>query len=218
MIQVSIAGIGGQGSVLAAKILAQAAQIKGWHVRSAETIGMAQRGGNVISHVRMGNLGEEVFAPLPAQHSIDVLIALEPGEAARSYNLVKPDGLIVVAKSFRPATAVDPRQMRDQAGYNPHAVLAALKNAPCNVEVIDDDALCEQVGSRKALNIIMLATTLALLDTEISNGKYRDNALSGVLTIDDMKQALTQCVKPRFIDMNNAAIDYAVQAVKARVE
>ena len=57
MINVSLAGIGGQGSVLAAKILAEAARSKGWQVRTAETTGMAQRGGDVMSHVRMGNQG-----------------------------------------------------------------------------------------------------------------------------------------------------------------
>ena len=57
MKNVVLTGIGGQGTVLAAKILAQAAQARGWHVRTAETIGMAQRGGSVTSHVRMGNEG-----------------------------------------------------------------------------------------------------------------------------------------------------------------
>ena len=65
MLNVMLTGVGGQGTVLAAKVLAQAAQEKGWHVRTAETIGMAQRGGSVVSHVRMGNDGEEVFSPLP---------------------------------------------------------------------------------------------------------------------------------------------------------
>ena len=55
MIDILLAGVGGQGTVLAAKVLAQAAQSKGWQVRTAETIGMAQRGGNVTSHVRMGS-------------------------------------------------------------------------------------------------------------------------------------------------------------------
>ena len=68
MINVSLAGIGGQGSVLAAKILAEAARSKGWQVRTAETTGMAQRGGDVMSHVRMGNNGEEVFSPVSYTH------------------------------------------------------------------------------------------------------------------------------------------------------
>ena len=94
MINVSLAGIGGQGSVLAAKILAEAARSKGWQVRTAETTGMAQRGGDVMSHVRMGNNGEEVFSPLPGDASDDVIIALEPGEGLRALHLLKSSGVI----------------------------------------------------------------------------------------------------------------------------
>ena len=72
MRNVLLSGVGGQGTVLAAKVLAQAAQDKGWQVRTAETIGMAQRGGNVVSHVRMGDAGEEVFAPLLAEGTADL--------------------------------------------------------------------------------------------------------------------------------------------------
>ena len=64
MLNILLTGVGGQGTVLAAKVLAQAALEKGWQVRTAETIGMAQRGGNVVSHVRIGNKGEQVHAPL----------------------------------------------------------------------------------------------------------------------------------------------------------
>ena len=84
MIDILLAGVGGQGTVLAAKVLAQAAQSRGWQVRTAETIGMAQRGGNVTSHVRMGSGGEEVFSPLITPGTADMVIALEPGEAARA--------------------------------------------------------------------------------------------------------------------------------------
>ena len=94
MINVSLAGIGGQGSVLAAKILAEAARSKGWQVRTAETTGMAQRGGDVMSHVRMGDNGEEVFSPLPGDVSGDVIIALEPGEGLRALHLLKPSGVM----------------------------------------------------------------------------------------------------------------------------
>lgn len=84
MIDILLAGVGGQGTVLAAKVLAQAAQNKGWQVRTAETIGMAQRGGNVTSHVRMGSNGEAVYSPLITPGTADMVIALEPGEAARA--------------------------------------------------------------------------------------------------------------------------------------
>ena len=72
MRNVLLTGVGGQGTVLAAKVLAQAAQAKGWQVRTAETIGMAQRGGSVVSHVRMGDNGEEVIAPLVAKGTADI--------------------------------------------------------------------------------------------------------------------------------------------------
>ena len=60
MLNVMLTGVGGQGTVLAAKVLAQAAQEKGWQVRTTETIGMAQRGGSVVSHGRMGDQGDRV--------------------------------------------------------------------------------------------------------------------------------------------------------------
>ena len=143
MISVSIAGIGGQGNVLAAKILAQAAKTKGWQVRTAETIGMAQRGGDVISHVRMGNNHEEVYAPLPAKGSVDVVIALEPGEGARALPYLKENGLLVVPQSgIAPSTAnlkADP--------YNPAAVIDALAAQGVAVSVVDDQALCDALGT-----------------------------------------------------------------------
>ena len=92
MRNVLLTGVGGQGTVLAAKVLAQAAQAKGWQVRTAETIGMAQRGGSVVSHVRMGDDGEEVIAPLVAKGTADMIIAFEPAEAARVLPYLAPDG------------------------------------------------------------------------------------------------------------------------------
>ena len=106
MIDVLLTGVGGQGTVLASKILAQAAQSKGWKVRTAETIGMAQRGGSVISYVRIGSEGERVHAPLVMRGSADLVIAFEPGEAARVLPYLAPNGLLVTASTpLQPVTA-----------------------------------------------------------------------------------------------------------------
>lgn len=188
MLSVSIAGIGGQGSVLAARILAQAAQSKGWQVRTAETIGMAQRGGNVISHVRMGDAGEAVYSPLPAEQSIDVLIALEPGEALRALPCVKQEGLIVLARTPRP-----PIGGAGDEGYDACALIEELCHLPYTVVTVDDEALTNLIGSKKALNIIMLASALKEMD--------------GAISLDDMKQAVAVCVKPQFLELNMGAID-----------
>ena len=125
MINILLAGVGGQGTVLAAKVLAQAAQSKGWAVRTAETIGMAQRGGNVTSHVRMGSNGEAVHSPLITPGTADMVIALEPGEAARALAYLAPGGVLVTATTaIQPVTAALASQP-----YRAGDVVAALANS-----------------------------------------------------------------------------------------
>ena len=125
MIDILLAGVGGQGTVLAAKVLAQAAQNKGWQVRTAETIGMAQRGGNVTSHVRMGSNGEAVYSPLITPGTADMVIALEPGEAARALPYLAPGGVLVTATTaIQPVTAALASQP-----YRAGDVVAALANS-----------------------------------------------------------------------------------------
>jgi len=190
MINILLAGVGGQGTVLAAKILAQAAQKKGWQVRTAETIGMAQRGGSVMSHVRMGNAGEEVHAPLLAKHSADVIIAFEPAEAARALDYLAADGLLV--------TSVYPIQPVTVAlsgnAYRADEVIARLR------ERLGDRLVCvqskqvlDEVGSYRVFNTVLLAFALAMDAIELS--------------VDDLRQAISVCVKPQFVELNVRACD-----------
>lgn len=203
MINISLAGIGGQGSVLAAKILAETARSKGWQVRTAETTGMAQRGGNVMSHVRMGDEGEEVFSPLPAQVSDDLIIALEPGEGLRALSLLKPQGLLVTASS-----GVAPVVSSFKAApYNPSDMIARLQESGAHVVVVDDERLCSELGSRKVLNIVMLAKALLVV-----NDPTYQNALCGKITLEDMREILPLCVKERFVSLNLRALDLVEQS------
>lgn len=203
MINISLAGIGGQGSVLAAKILAETARSKGWQVRTAETTGMAQRGGNVMSHVRMGDEGEEVFSPLPAQASDDLIIALEPGEGLRALSLLKPQGLLVTASS-----GVAPVVSSFKAApYNPSDMIARLQESGAHVVVVDDERLCSELGSRKVLNIVMLAKALLAV-----NDQTYQNALCGKITLEDMREILPLCVKERFVSLNLRALDLVEQS------
>lgn len=199
MINILLTGVGGQGTVLAAKVLAQAAQSKGWQVRTAETIGMAQRGGSVISHVRMGNLGEEVCAPLLAQGTADLAIAFEPGEAARVLPYLASDGVLVTAKTaVQPVTAALSKEP-----YRADDVLAGIKRAlgaGQTLVAIDDAAIICQVGNRKALNTVLLACAISQNHVPI--------------TLDELKDAIAACVKPRFVDMNVRAVDVAVAALE----
>ena len=196
MINILLAGVGGPGTVLAAKVLAKAAQSKGWQVRTAETIGMAQRGGSVTSHVRMGSDGEAVQAPLVAKGTADVVIAFEPGEAARALPYLAPEGVLVTATSaIQPVTAA-----LAGAPYNGEAVVSALQQSVAGSTVrfvpVDDQALVAAAGNRKALNMMLLAVAVA------------QNRIP--LTIDELKAAVAACVKPQFVTMNLKAIDEAV--------
>ena len=196
MRNVLLTGVGGQGTVLAAKALAQAAQAKGWQVRTAETIGMAQRGGSVVSHVRMGDTGEEVIAPLVAKGTADMIIAFEPAEAARVLPYLAPDGVMVSATtSIQPITAA-----LSPEPYLAKATVASLDER-LNVRagerarfvLVDDEAVLSQVGNRKALNTVLLAFALKTGHLPLS--------------LDDLRDAIRACVKPRFVELNLAAID-----------
>ena len=196
MRNVLLTGVGGQGTVLAAKVLAQAAQAKGWQVRTAETIGMAQRGGSVVSHVRMGDDGEEVIAPLVAKGTADMIIAFEPAEAARVLPYLAPDGVMVSATtSIQPITAA-----LSSEPYLAKATVTSLEKR-LNVRagesarfvLVDDEAVLSQVGNRKALNTVLLAFALKTGHLPLS--------------LDDLRDAIRACVKPRFVELNLAAID-----------
>lgn len=197
MINILLAGVGGQGTVLAAKVLAQAAQNKGWQVRTAETIGMAQRGGSVVSHVRMGSEGEAVHAPLVTPGTADVIIAFEPGEAARSLGYLKPGGTVVSATTLvQPVTAA-----LSSASYSASEVVANLREsldrADASLRLVNDGEVLAALGNRRALNTVLLAAAVACEAVP--------------LTLDELKRAVTACVKPQFVDINIAAIDAAAQ-------
>lgn len=207
MLNIVIGGIGGQGSVLAARILAQAALDKGWKVRTAETIGMAQRGGNVASHVRLGDQGEPVDAPLAANGQADLVIAQEPGEAIRALPFLSGNGLMVCASTAIPSVSTN----LSGKPYEAAPLLAYLQTVCPHFAAVDEDAVSRQIGSRKAVNIVMLTAAVYL-------SEQADYGLRGAIGMDELREALQKCVKPRFIELNLAAIDATVAQLSAAKE
>lgn len=195
MIDILLAGVGGQGTVLAAKLLAQTAARKGWKVRTAETIGMAQRGGSVTSHVRMGSDGEPVYTALLMPGTADLIVAFEPGEGARALRYLAPNGVLVTATTvLQPVTSA-----LSQTPYTSAETIDSLRatlaaQAPqATLVAVDDAAILHKVGTSRVLNVVMLASALA-------QGHVP-------LTVDELKEAVRACVKPRYVDMNLKAID-----------
>ena len=144
-----ICGVGGQGTVLAAKVLSQAAISNGERVLSAETIGMAQRGGSVVSHVR---IGEDVFSPLVPQGQADVLIAFEAAEAVRNIAFLKQGGSVIVNKKVvQPVTA----SLNGKA-FDENEMISYLEKVAGNVIAVDTDQACKDLGSSKVVNMVLL--------------------------------------------------------------
>lgn len=143
-----ICGVGGQGTVLASKIIAAAAAEEGNPVHSAETIGMAQRGGSVTSHVR---IGENACSPMIPFGGADMLLAFEPGEAVRNLRYLKKGGTAVVnTAAVKPVT----ESLRD-TGYDGSEMVSYLRGK-CDCIFINADEVCSPFGSRRFFNIILL--------------------------------------------------------------
>lgn len=183
-----ICGVGGQGTVLAAKVLSQAAILGGQNVLSAETIGMAQRGGCVTSHVRIGDSSQEIFSPLIPQGQADILIAFDASEAVRNLCFLKKSGTVVVNEQIiQPTTASLTGRVFDKTDY-----LNFLKKNAENVISVDASQACRDLKSSKIVNMILLGAA----------------SKTGLISKDDLKAALKVLVKSEFYDLNVKAIDW----------
>lgn len=135
-----VCGVGGQGTVLASKLIASASMSMGSTVHSAETIGMAQRGGSVTSHIRIGN---DAYSPLIPFGSADMIIAFEPAEAVRNLMYLKKDGFVVVNRiPVKPAA-----ESLHDSGYDGSEMIGYIKKK-CGCLVVDASELCGELGAK----------------------------------------------------------------------
>ena len=178
-----ICGVGGQGTVLASRIIAASAMDEGNPVHSAETIGMAQRGGSVTSHVRIGG---EACSPMIPCGGADMLLAFEPGEAVRNLRYLRKDGIAVVNTApTKPVT----ESLRD-TGYDGREMVEYLQRK-CACILINADEVCRPFGSAKFFNVIMLGVA----------------AGSGHLGMsrETLLKQLEKYVPPKYLEINTRA-------------
>jgi indolepyruvate ferredoxin oxidoreductase beta subunit len=181
-----ICGVGGQGNVLASRLIAHVLLSRNEHVKTAETIGMAQRGGSVASHVR----GGRPQSPLVPKGHADVIIAFEPGEAVRCIDFLAPGGTVIVnTQPSQPPTAA-----LQGIEYDGKEALAYLRELP-NAHIIEVDGaeICAQVDSAKVLNIVLLAAAV------------KSGALG--MTREEIETAVRERVKPSYHALNMRAIE-----------
>ena len=182
-----LCGVGGQGTVLASKLLAAAAMSKDIPVMSAETIGMAQRGGSVFSHLRMG---DNLYSPMIETGTADLIIGFEPGETVRMLPYLKDHGHIVVStRAVKPVTAT-----LSGSDYDAPQMLEYLKAAVPNLTLVNADQACADIGSSKVLNMVLLGAAIR----------------TGVLdfTISEIEDIMKYTLPEKFHEMNLRALNY----------
>ena len=187
-----LCGVGGQGTVLASRIIAAAAMDNGLSARTAETIGMAQRGGSVVSHVR---IGKSIASPMIPIGGADVLLGFEPGEAAASLPYLKPGGtLIVCRQEITPVTAA-----LGMSGYRGASCLDYLLEHVSKCYIIDGEEICKACGSPKVLNVAFVGALCASGEMD--------------LTLEDAQRAIRARMKPQLLDMNYKALELGAAAI-----
>ena len=180
---IMIVGVGGQGSLLASKLLGRLLVDEGFDVKVSEVHGMSQRGGSVVTYVRFG---EKVYSPIVTEGEADVIISFEKLEAARYAPFLKKGGRIVVNTQ-----QIDPMPVIIGLAEYPENVLDELKAKGVNVEDFDALTPAIEAGSSKAVNIVLMGRA----------AKYFD------IPKENWIKAIENTVAPKFIEMNKKAFE-----------
>ena len=181
-----IVGVGGQGTLLASKLLGSALVATGTDVKVSEVHGMSQRGGSVITYVRYAEDGETVASPIIGAGEADVILSFELLEAARYLPYLKQGGAIVTNLQ-----RMDPMSVITGAASYPEDLEAKLREKGAVVTAVDALALAEQAGSAKAVNVVLLGLLSKHMD--IDTAYWTDAIKSGV--------------KEKFVDINLKAFE-----------
>ena len=176
-----IVGVGGQGSLLASRLLGHLLLVQGFDVKVSEVHGMSQRGGSVVTYVRWGN---QVFSPVIDRGQSDFIVSFELLEAARYLDYLKPDGQVITSTQ-----RIDPMPVITGAAAYPDRLTEKMQAAGARVDALDCLSLAEKAGSAKAVNIVLMGR------------------LSHYFQLPEAawQEALEAVVPPRFLELNRRA-------------
>ena len=178
---IMIVGVGGQGSLLASKMLGKLLLSQGYDVKVSEVHGMSQRGGSVVTYVRYG---EKVYSPVIDKGTADFIISFEKLEAARWVPYLKKGGKIIMSNQ-----EIDPMPVIIGAAKYPENLVEKMKTAGADVDAIDALDLAMEAGSSKAVNLVLMGRL----------SKYFD------ATEEAWQEALEACVPAKFLELNKKA-------------
>ncbi len=180
---IMIVGVGGQGSLLASKLLGSLLTDEGYAVKVSEVHGMSQRGGSVVTYVRFG---DKVYSPVISEGEADVIVSFEKIEAARHLACLKKGGKIIVNTQ-----EIDPMPVITGAAEYPTDIIDEIKSKGVFVDAVDALALAEQAGNSKSVNIVLMGRV----------AKYFD------IPYEKWIAAIEKTVKPKFVEINKKAFD-----------
>lgn len=178
---IMIVGVGGQGTLLASKLLGKLLLCKGYDVKVSEVHGMSQRGGSVVTYVRYG---DKVYSPVIDKGEADVIISFEILEAARWVEYLKPDGVIITNTQ-----QVNPMPVIIGACNYPENLVDKIKGLGVKLDAFDALSLAEQAGSSKAVNIVLMGRLSKFFD----------------FTDEEWLLAIEQSVPAKFLELNKKA-------------
>lgn len=178
---IMIVGVGGQGSLLASKLLGRLLVDEGYDVKVSEVHGMSQRGGSVVTYVKFG---DKVYSPVIEEGEADFIVSFEKIEAARYIRNLKKDGTVIVNTQ-----QIDPMPVIIGSTTYPAEILDEIAGKGVHVDAIDALSLASEAGSAKACNIVLMGRL----------AKYFD------IPYDKWESAIEKIVKPNFIEINKKA-------------
>ena len=178
---IMIVGVGGQGSLLASKLLGHLLLTRGYDVKVSEVHGMSQRGGSVVTYVRYG---DRVCSPIIDKGEADLIVSFEQLEAARWIEYLKTDGTIVTSTQ-----KTDPMPVITGAMTYPEGLIEKMKDRGARVDAIDALSLAEQAGSPKAVNLVLMGRL----------SRYFD------FPEEVWQEAIEACVPAKFLELNRRA-------------
>ena len=180
---IMIVGVGGQGTLLASKLLGRLLLGKGYDVKVSEVHGMSQRGGSVVTYVRWG---EKVFSPIIDRGQADCILSFELLEAARYTEYLKPEGRIIVNSQ-----QINPMPVIAGMAEYPENLEQTMKAAGINVDALDALSLAQEAGSSKAVNLVLMGRLSRHFD----------------FTQEEWMEAIEQSVPPKFLELNKKAFE-----------
>ena len=178
---VMIVGVGGQGSLLASKLLGRLLMSRGYDIKVSEVHGMSQRGGSVVTYVRFG---DKVYSPVIDKGQADFIVSFELLEAARWTSFLKPGGKIIVNTQ-----QINPMPVIIGAAEYPENLAEKMVAAGLDVDAMDALTLAEQAGNAKAVNLVLMGRLSQYFD----------------IPEEEWMAAIEQSVPPKFLELNKKA-------------